>query len=68
MLEVFLVRKYLFDPAQDCLYVDDRRKNLGAAQAVGMDAVLFNSRHVPYDGKTVESFRKLTELLGMGGS
>ena len=54
--------------AQDCLYVDDRRKNLGSAQAVGMDAVLFNSRHVPYDGKTVESFRKLTELLGMGSS
>lgn len=49
--------------AEDCVYVDDRRYNLGAAESVGMKAVLFNSRGVEYDGATVESFAELAELL-----
>lgn len=51
--------------AGDCLYIDDRRKNLGAARALGMDTVLFNSRNVEYEGKTVENFYELGELLGI---
>lgn len=46
-------------PAGDCVYVDDRRKNLAAARAVGMDAVLFNTRGVPYEGKIVTQFREI---------
>lgn len=55
--------------AAECVYVDDRRFNLAAAQAVGMDAVLFNSRDVSYDGKTVRGFPELGEMLfGRGGT
>lgn len=49
--------------AGDCVYVDDRRYNLSAAEAVGIKAVLFNSRGVEYDGAAVESFAQLAELL-----
>lgn len=49
--------------ASECIYVDDRRFNLTAAQAVGMDAVLFNSRDVSYDGKIVKGFPELAEML-----
>lgn len=49
--------------ASECTYVDDRRYNLVAAQAVGMDAVLFNSRDVRYDGKCVKGFRELEQML-----
>lgn len=49
--------------AGDCVYVDDRRNNLSAAEAVGIKAVLFNSRGVEYDGATVESFAKLAQLF-----
>ena len=49
--------------AEDCVYVDDRRYNLGAAEAVGLKAVLFNSRGVEYDGASVENFAELIELL-----
>ncbi len=54
----FTARK-LGMPAGDCVYVDDRRKNLAAARAVGMDAVLFNTRGVPYEGKIVTQFREI---------
>lgn len=54
----FTARK-LGVPAGDCVYVDDRRKNLAAARAVGMDAVLFNTRGVPYEGKIVTQFREI---------
>lgn len=50
-------------PASDCIYVDDRRFNLTAAQSLGMDTVLFNSRNVQYDGKTVASFKELANIL-----
>ena len=54
----FTARK-LGMPAGDCVYVDDRRKNLAAARAVGMDAVLFNTRGVPYEGNIVTQFREI---------
>lgn len=49
--------------ASDCVYIDDRRNNLGAAQALGMDTVLFNSRNVEYDGKIVTGFKELANML-----
>lgn len=59
-LRIFeLTARRLGVPAGDCVYVDDRRKNLAAAQAVGMDAVLFNTRGVSYEGKTVTQFREI---------
>lgn len=47
----------------ECTYIDDRRFNLEAAQAIGMDAILFNSRNVEYDGKIVNDFKELAEFL-----
>lgn len=49
--------------ASDCIYVDDRRYNLEAAQSLGMAAILFNSRNVQYDGKIVYSFKELADML-----
>ena len=49
--------------ASDCIYVDDRRFNLAAAQSLGMDTILFNSRNVQYEGKTVISFEELANML-----
>lgn len=49
--------------AEDCLYVDDRDGNLEAASKVGMNAVLFNSRNVQYEGKSVNNFKELTDMI-----
>jgi putative hydrolase of the HAD superfamily len=49
--------------ARDCVYIDDRRKNLTAAKSLGMEAVLFNSRNVEYDGSTVNDFDELADML-----
>jgi haloacid dehalogenase superfamily, subfamily IA, variant 3 with third motif having DD or ED len=62
--EIFrLVLSKLNVSASDCIYIDDRRSNLSAASELGMDVILFNSRAVEYDGKTVYGFDELTELL-----
>lgn len=45
--------------AAECLYVDDRRGYLGAANRLGMDTILFNSRNVPYKGDVVHNFEEL---------
>ena len=49
--------------AADCAYVDDRTGNLAAAQKLGMEPVLFNSRSSQFDGKTVQTFEELSALL-----
>ena len=45
--------------AAECLYVDDRRGYLGAANRLGMNTILFNSRNVPYKGDVVHNFEEL---------
>lgn len=50
-------------PASECIYVDDRRFNLAAAQSLGMETALFNTRDVPHDGRKVLSFGELFKLL-----
>ena len=49
---------------EECLYVDDREKNLEAARKVGMETVMINSRHVDYDGEIVAGFAELLERIG----
>ncbi|MHB1154730.1 MAG: HAD family hydrolase [Eubacteriales bacterium] len=49
--------------AFDCTYIDDRRFNLTTAQSLGMDTILFNSRNVEYEGKTVMNFKELENML-----
>jgi len=50
-------------PACSCTYIDDRRRNLSAAKSIGMETILFNSRNVEYDGKTVFNFNELVDDL-----
>jgi putative hydrolase of the HAD superfamily len=50
-------------PARDCVYIDDRRKNLAAAESLGMEPILFNSRNVEYNGRTVNNFNQLVDML-----
>ena len=49
--------------AYDCIYVDDREFNLEAAKSFGMDTVLFNTRNVQYEDKTVNNFEELANIL-----
>jgi putative hydrolase of the HAD superfamily len=58
--------------AADCIFVDDRRSNLDPAESLGIEPILFdNGRpwhdggkgNEGYEGKTVRSFRELTEML-----
>lgn len=49
--------------AEDCLYIDDREGNLKTASKVGMNAILFNSRNIQYEGMLVNNFDQLTELI-----
>ncbi|TCT14862.1 putative hydrolase of the HAD superfamily [Natranaerovirga pectinivora] len=49
--------------ASDCTYIDDRRYNLAAAESLGMETILFNSRNVQYEGKTVVNFKELENML-----
>ena len=49
--------------AAECVYVDDRRKNLDAAAALGFTPILFNSRKVPYAGIVVDDYAGLIQAL-----
>jgi putative hydrolase of the HAD superfamily len=50
-------------PARGCVYIDDRIENLVVAESLGMETILFNSRNVEYDGRTVYGFNELVETL-----
>ena len=50
-------------PPSDCVFTDDRRRNLAAAQSLGIGTVLYNSRGVDYGGVTVYNFSELTCCL-----
>ena len=54
-----LTKEKLAVDAAECLYVDDRRGYLGAANRLGMNTILFNSRNVPYKGDVVHNFEEL---------
>ena len=49
--------------AEECIYVDDRRRNLGAANKVGMHPVLFNNRNVSCECVSVHSFDELAREI-----
>lgn len=49
--------------AEECIYVDDRRRNLGAANKVGMNPILFNSRNVACEGVSVHRFDELAQEI-----
>lgn len=47
----------------ECMYIDDREVYLAAAESLGMDTILFSSRNVQYEGKTVTSFKELLNVI-----
>ncbi len=49
--------------AKDCLYIDDREGNLEAAEKVGMNTIMFNSRNTSYIGNKVNHFNELLDIL-----
>lgn len=49
--------------AEDCYYIDDREGNLEAASRLGMNAILLNSRKVPYTGNIVNDFAELANMV-----
>ncbi|MDP4119726.1 MAG: HAD family phosphatase [Bacillota bacterium] len=62
--EIFsLLLQKLNKQPNDCIYIDDRRTNLEIAHKMGLNTILFNSRNMPYDGKIVNSFSELYQLL-----
>ena len=50
-------------PPEKCIFVDNSVKNLNAAQAVGINTVLFNRDQEAYSGTIVNNFRELDHLL-----
>ena len=58
-----LMLNELGQTATDCIYIDDRKTNLESAQLLGMDTILFNSGDVHYDGKTVNNFYELADMV-----
>ena len=52
--------------AEECFYIDDRTGNLNAAEKVGMNPVLLNSRNEVYKGVSVNSFEELAKEILAG--
>lgn len=49
-------------PPEDCIFIDNSVKNLNAAQAMGINTVLFNRDQETYSGNVVNNFRELDKL------
>jgi len=63
-LEIFLLTLEKLDcRPEECIFIDDRVRNLQAAESIGMKAILFNSRSVSYEGKQVTSFEQLQKMI-----
>ncbi len=64
-LEIFdiAIEKIQRKPSE-CIFVDNRPKNLLAAEEVGISTVLFNRDNVNHDGMTVNSFKELWDIIG----
>lgn len=58
-----MILEYNRVQASDCIYIDDREKNLIAAEQLGIKTILFNRRKVTYQGSIVDSFQELRLIL-----
>lgn len=47
----------------ECVFIDDREKNLLAAEKLGMKTILFNRRKVEYQGIIVDDYHELRSVL-----
>lgn len=55
--------KQLDCKTNECIYIDDRKPNLEAAELLGMDTILFNPRNIDYWKKTTVNFKQLTDIV-----
>lgn len=62
--EIFLytLQKLGCDPEQ-CVFVDNSVKNLLVAEELGIQTILFNRDGEEYDGRVVNNFEELAEML-----
>ena len=62
--EIFLytLQKLGCEPEQ-CVFVDNSVKNLLVAEELGIQTILFNRDGEEYDGRVVNNFEELTEML-----
>lgn len=51
------------DP-DEFIFIDNRVKNLNAAQEIGINTILFNRDNEEYSGNIVNSFSELDDILG----
>ena len=58
----YAVQHIQCDP-QECIFVDNKVRNLDAAQKIGINTVLFNRDHETYSGNIVNNFRELDCFL-----
>ncbi len=58
-----IILEKLKQPAQECVFIDNSVKNLMIARELGMDTILFNRDNEQYEGKIVNSFKELIDLL-----
>lgn len=58
----YAVQQIQCDP-QECIFVDNKVRNLDAAQKAGINTVLFNRDHETYSGNIVNNFRELDCFL-----
>lgn len=59
---LYAVQRIRCNP-QKCIFVDNSVRNLGAAQEIGINTVLFNRDHETYSGNIVNNFRELDHFL-----
>ena len=57
----------LRQPADECVFIDDRVRNLYSAAEVGIETICFNRSGTKYEGKNVTSFGELLEILSPKG-
>lgn len=62
--EIFLytLQKLGCEPDQ-CVFVDNSVKNLLVAEELGIQTILFNRDGEEYDGRVVNNFEELAEIL-----
>lgn len=48
---------------EDCTYVDDRINNVRTALSMGMNAVLFNTANIDYEGNIVTNYKDLYKMI-----
>lgn len=58
-----VILDYLNIPASECIYIDDRIKNIKFASQLGIEAILLNRSNITYEGNKIYNFQELVTYL-----